>query len=798
MGRKGSGGDVAPRYNRAMIAHRVCPRSPRRRAALAAVVACVVAPTASAALAAAPTPAPSLAVPGDAFAPVPCTAFGYDGDAPAERVVCGEVTVPLRHDDPRGPVIALPVAVVRRTPRIAFDGEAADRAGALSSAATAGPSDDRPLVLLQGGPGGSTIDAYLDLALAPDGDAYGLGALRAQRDLVLLDQRGTRHASPALMCPELVELTRKTIELDLDPDVYYALEDDAVADCRERLDAEGVDVAAFQSFENAADIPAVAAALGYDGYHVYGVSYGSLLALHVLRRRPEGLASVVLDAVVPPSVDFNAQAAQSLDGSLDALFAACAAAADCAAAYPTLEADLADAVERLDAAPVRVGVTDPATGRRYRALFDGRALIDAVHQLLYGGPAVPIVPYLIDAAADGRFAALGALMSLWAFDDTLAEGMYFSTVCSEDGDIDPELPLDGVRPWLADRLAGDADDLLAGCAIWDVPALGAAVDAPVASDTPALLLSGRFDPITPPAFAAAAARTLSRATHVVFPSGSHGALGEPCANAVVAAFLAHPGAPVDAACAAAARAPDFRTPADTVFSPVPRTVLDHFAALTGEAEALGADAGTPVDPAVDGPRDAAPDRSRDAASDLSTDAAPDPSTTAAPDAPPAAPTTLDGRPAPAAPGPWRTLAPLALCAAAWLWLAVAGAGWLLGRAFGAAPDARRPARLVPWLVLGATASPPVFAIGLAVVLWQLVEAGHEMVFYVGLPRGAAWLLALPPLGAACGLALAAVAAWAWRARAFGLGRRLVATSLGAAGAGLAVGLVWLGLVGRVG
>ncbi len=738
------------------------PRAVRSTNLGPAIVAALAA-LAAVAVAAAPAPAAARAralAPGGAFAPRPCAAFGYDGAAPAERVICGEVTVPLWHDDPDGATIALPVAVVRREPRAAS-------------------GDGAPLILLQGGPGGSTIDAYLDLALAPDGDAFGLGALRAQRDLVLLDQRGTRHASPALMCPELVDLTRKTIELDLDPDVYYALEDDAVADCRERLDAAGVDVAAFQSLENAADIPAVAAALGYDGYHVYGVSYGSLLALHLLRQRPPGLASVVLDAVAPPSIDFNAQAARSLDGSLDAIFADCAAAPDCAAAYPALEADLAAAVERLDAAPARVGVTDPATGRRYRAIFDGRALIDAVHQLLYGGPAVPIVPYLVDAAADGRFDALGALMSLWAFDDTLAEGMYFSTVCSEDGDIDPAaVPLDDVRPWLADRLAGDADDLLAGCEIWDVPALGSAVDAPVASDTPALLLSGRFDPITPPAFAAAAAKTLSHATHVVFPAGSHGALGEPCANAVVAAFLADPGAPVDAACAAAAPAPDFRTPADTVFSPVPRTVLDHFAALTGEAEALSADAGTPVDPAGDPPADAVPD--------------------ASPDTSPDAPTMLDGRPAPAAPGPWRTLAPLALCAAAWLWLVVAGAGWLLGRAFGAAPDARRPARLVPWLVLGATAAPPSFAVGLAVVLWRLVEAGHEMVFYVGLPRGAAWLLALPPLGAACGLALAAVAAWSWRVRAFGLGRRLVATSLGVAGVGLAVGLVWLGLVGAVG
>ncbi|MEO8084606.1 MAG: alpha/beta hydrolase, partial [Ardenticatenales bacterium] len=547
--------------------------------AFAALVACAAASSAPIAVAATPvegavraarTLSAALA-PTAAFAPVDCAEFGYAWEIAPDEAVCGDVTVPLHHADPRGPTITLAVAVVHRS------AGASDGAGGAATSSIANARDAAPLILLQGGPGASTIDAFFDLALAAPTDRSGLAGIREQRDLVLLDQRGTRYGQPALMCPELVDLTRKTIELDLDPDVYFALEDDAVADCRDALDGQGIDIAAFNSLENAADIPSVAQALGYDRFSVYGVSYGSLLALHLMRQQPPGLESVVLDGVVPPPIDFNQEAPASLNGSLSALFDACAAAPDCKAAYPNLEATLRDTLDRLDDHPARVPVIDPATGIRYRALVDGRSLLDAVHQLLYGGPDLPIVPRMIDAAARGNDGALGEIMGSYAFDDSLAEGMYMSTVCSEDGDINPDaVPLDRIRPWLADRLSGDADDILAGCDIWDVPALPAPIDAPVVSDVPTLLMSGRFDPITPPAFAEATARTLSHAQRVVFPAGGHGALGDPCSNALVAAFLADPTAKLDTACAADPAAPDFRTPADTFFSPVPRTMLRLF------------------------------------------------------------------------------------------------------------------------------------------------------------------------------------------------------------------------------
>lgn len=60
--------------------------------------------------------------------------------------------------------------------------------------------------------------------------------------------------------------------------------------CFERLQSEGIDLSAYNSLENAADVPLVVQALDYDEYNFYGVSYGTLLGLHLMRNHPEDFA----------------------------------------------------------------------------------------------------------------------------------------------------------------------------------------------------------------------------------------------------------------------------------------------------------------------------------------------------------------------------------------------------------------------------------------------------------------------------------------------------------------------------
>lgn len=465
-------------------------------------------------------------------------------------VECGYLSVPETRANPGGPSIRLAYAVVKKQPT-----------------RNSVPADD-PVFMLQGGPGGSTIDTYAKRLLADN--PFG-----AERDVVIFDQRGTLYSQPALMCSESYSLTLQTLEQRLGPDESERLNQQAMSQCRSRLAGEGVNLAAFNSLENAADIEALRQALGYDWINLYGVSYGTLLALHTLRDFPGRLRSVVLDGLVPPQVNFRLDGAQTKNRVFSELFNACAADADCAAAFPDLERVFFDLVQALNDQPARVPLTDPETGKVYNTVLDGDSLISVIFQMLYVGDLIPALPKVIYDARAGRFGFLSRIMALLVFDHTLAEGMYLSVMCAEDADYRVEdIHLAGVRPQLAELETRDEQGFLKLCALWNVPYLGARLDQPVTSDVPALLFSGRFDPVTPPAYAAEAARTLSRSASYTFPTGGHGQfLSDACATRMAKAFIDDPSADLDAGCINDKPLVKFITPATVLMTPATGTLL---------------------------------------------------------------------------------------------------------------------------------------------------------------------------------------------------------------------------------
>ncbi|MGF1668623.1 MAG: alpha/beta hydrolase, partial [Acidimicrobiia bacterium] len=445
---------------------------------------------------------------------------------------CGYVTVPERHADPDGATINIPVAIRR--------GEGA------------GPV---PLFLAQGGPGGSAFEIFSILTT---------GAQAASgRDIVIFNQRGTSFATPDLSCTESFDAAAELLEADDEEAERLAMA--AVIECRHRLAAEGVDLSAFNSVENAADIPVLASALGYQQIDFYGVSYGTLLGLHLMRDHPEALRSVILDAVVPTQLNFIPEVTSTENRVWSEVFAHCAADPVCSTDYPDLEARVFTLVERLDADPLIIEVADSDTGASAEASLTGGVMLDLMFQLMYTPGSYAFVPRIIADLEAGDTTALEFVWPLLAYDRTFAEGMYYSVICAEDADFAPgDVNLDGVRPALAEGAADELAAFLEVCGIWDVDELDDFVDTPVASDVPTLVLSGRFDPITPPVYGEQAAATLSNATVVVHPYGAHGvAFDNPCIDQVMTAFLTNPDATVDTSCVGSI-GPEETVPADAV------------------------------------------------------------------------------------------------------------------------------------------------------------------------------------------------------------------------------------------
>jgi pimeloyl-ACP methyl ester carboxylesterase len=461
---------------------------------------------------------------------------------PAGEVIrCGVLVVPARYSDPQGPTIQLGVVII--------------------PAVTQTTAPD-PVVFAQGGPGGSTIDTYTQVLFS--------SRIRGNRDFILFDQRGTLYAKPVLYCQEIFDETVRTLAMDLSTQESEKLFSEAALACRKRLEDDGVDISAYNSVENAKDIESLRQALGLPRINLYGVSYGTLLALHAMREEPQALRSVIIDSVVPTTVDFIFEAPKAQDRAFTEFFNACREDAACNEAYPNLEKTFFDLVDRLNQHPVQLTLTDDETGKSYPTLMNGDAMVGALFQLLYQTELIPLLPKMIHNVTQGRYAFLERIFSLITFDRTMSEGMYLSVVCSEDGIVDPtQYTYDGVRPQLSKDAEMENESTVALCKAWNVEQLGAGADAPVVSDIPTLVFNGRFDPITPPSYGMEAAKTLSKSYVYVFPNTGHGALtSSTCADSIFLEFLSNPEREPDSSCIDAIPAVHFLTNSDVIDLPV--------------------------------------------------------------------------------------------------------------------------------------------------------------------------------------------------------------------------------------
>lgn len=463
------------------------------------------------------------------FEPADCPREVPLGLIEGQSVECGYVTVPEEHANPDGPTIRLAVARLNST--------------------SGNPAPD-PLFMAQGGPGGSTLELFMELAPL-------FTPFLAERDIILVEQRGTFYAEPNLYCPEELEATLETLDIvaTIEESTEFLINNLEL--CTERLRAEGINFSAYDSVENAADMVDVADALGYAQFNFYGVSYGSLLGQHLIRDHEDRLRSVILDALVPTDLNFIPDVANTTERAFTELFANCAADAACNENFPDLETVFFNLVEELDANPVFFTTTDPVTGDSVDAAFNGELLITVVNAMLYSTPLVPNLPQYIYNSADGDFDWIANLLGILVIEPayTSATGMQFAVLCAEDADFsEDDVPTEGIRPRIAQNqsvLPLAMDEI---CALFDVEPLGEFVDAPVETDIPVLLASGQFDPITPKSYADIVAESMPNSYNLLFPGVGHGALlGGTCPTNIMAAFVNDPTTAPDTSCIDAMR-----------------------------------------------------------------------------------------------------------------------------------------------------------------------------------------------------------------------------------------------------
>lgn len=494
---------------------------------LAAVMCLMVAPTGVAAA------SPSSASGTPSYQPTPCPKPNIAGfpelDFPP-GVACGYLTVPESRKKPDGRRIRI---FVMRAPAVA-----------------AQPKPD-PIVYLSGGPGGA--GSFEVAAMVAHG-------LNAEREVVFVDQRGTHRADPRIACPAWEQFVWDAVGVPFVADSTTAADGAAIEECRDHWAARGVDLAAYDTTENAADIADLRIALGIERWNVYGVSYGSKLALTLLRNHPQGIRSVVLDSVSPPNSNIVEKWWAAPASSFEAIFAACAAQPACAKAYPDLEADFTATVQRLDATPAVVQVPD-GSGPPVTVNVDGFAFAYTVIMTTERGD-VAAIPKMIAETARGDASAVAAAYLAFRgprdFNGLGGMGLAMTVFCAEHANLTTEAAtLAKAKAALPEfpervlRVQPKQGRLFSECPIWDVGKADPSVSAPVVSDVPVLIMEGTFDAATAPQWVELITPGLKSSQVVPFPFTGHSVLGKStCAVAILNAFLDDPTKPVDASCAA--------------------------------------------------------------------------------------------------------------------------------------------------------------------------------------------------------------------------------------------------------
>jgi pimeloyl-ACP methyl ester carboxylesterase len=385
------------------------------------------------------------------------------------------------------------------------------------------PTDARqprpdPVVMLAGGPGQSALQSFPAVAGA-------FGAVLRHRNVVLVDQRGTG-GSNLLGCPaappgraaasnETPEAARRAAEQCLrglpgDPRFYTT--SDAIA-----------------------DLEAVRVAIGAPSLNLVGVSYGTRVGLEYLRRHPATTRTLVLDGVVPPQLALGSEHARNLDAAVNAQFDRCAADPACAARYGSPRVALDQLRARLQRDPQKVSFRDPLTDAPREEMLTAGTVAGVVRLYAYAPQMFALLPWSLAEASAGRpeaFMAQAAMLDSLV-GEQIALGMQLSVTCSEDAALLRENPAD------RDTLMGNAfiASIRAQCEAWPKGHVPADFHEPVASDRPVLLLSGEFDPVTPPRYGAQVVKTLPNGRHLVLRGQGHGVITAGCAPRLLAQFV---------------------------------------------------------------------------------------------------------------------------------------------------------------------------------------------------------------------------------------------------------------------
>ncbi len=411
--------------------------------------------------------------------PRPCHVDGV-----AEALRCADYDVPENRALPNGRKLTLHIVVIpARKPA----------PGAL------------PDFVLFGGPGEAATDGVADFATTL--------WERNSRDVVLFDVRGSSRKD-GLVCDFSNGDKRAQAQFQplLTPGKDYRT-------CRDALEKHA-DLAQYTTPAFVADLDEVRQAMGYDKIDLEAGSYGTRFGLAYLHSHGSHVAAALLTGLVPTANIVSRDHAKGDQRAFDKLAARCAAEPACHAAFPDVDGDLAAILADLGRKPVQVSVTNPLTGKPDVVTIDAANFAEKVRVMLYSTRGQGRLPLLLHQARGGDFRpfAEAGLKNSLGVSDGIRLALYLSVGCAEDA---PRFTAVEAAAEARGTFVGDGrgKGLLDACADWPKGVMPKGYFAPFRSQVPVLLVSGDYDPITPPSWGELVRKSFPNSVHLIVPLG---------------------------------------------------------------------------------------------------------------------------------------------------------------------------------------------------------------------------------------------------------------------------------------
>lgn len=388
-------------------------------------------------------------------------------------------------------------------------------------------ADADPLFLIQGGPGGSSID------MANEVHSF-FSDVRKNRDLIFVDQRGTGKSNP-LACEQL-QPEELTLPEAAQVEKYLTL----IKSCAKKYQANS---AFYTTVYAAQDLDAVRAALGYSNINLWGGSYGTRVALEYARQYPNSTRTIILDGVAPVSIALPKYFARDAMAALTIVNNECLAQTDCTEEFGDIVQKAEAVLQRLtllqeNGESLLVKYEHPRNQLAESFNLTPRVFSSLIFMSLYSRDLTVLLPRAISFAEKEDYRLLAALSALSGEQTQLmniAEGMRYSVICNEDWPLVSTDDIEQSQSFLGFNFV---KDMQAVCDLWPKADMPADYWQPIKSEVPALLLSGKHDPVTPEIWAQTVAEHLPNAALLSAAGGNHSISAEGCVPQLIAQFIA--------------------------------------------------------------------------------------------------------------------------------------------------------------------------------------------------------------------------------------------------------------------